>query len=468
MGEAAMNENRIVVVGGGASGTILAVHLLRNGPPSLRVAIVEHRAVVGAGIAYSTDEPDHLLNTRASGMSAFPDDPDHFWRWLVATSRAEALGCDGSFCFVPRRVYRDYLGELVAPFLAPGGRLSLIEGTCTDIRPVRGGVAIDLSDGRTEVAGLAVLATGYCEPSVEAGSRIIGPWSGIGAFPVGRDDDVVILGTGLSMVDNVATLRRRGHRGTITAISRRGLLPQRHAPSVPLRLDAADVPFGTAPAYLMRWLRRTVRWASEAEGRGWRDVVDALRPHTQGLWQSLSPEGRRSFLRHARTLWEVHRHRMAPAAAEGLEAALADGHLRIVTGRVIETASDAQAAVLSVRERGTGTVREIRGDWLIDCMGILRDPASGSGQLVARLIEAGRARLDPLRIGLDVTADGAVVDAHGVACDRLFAVGPVTRARFWEVTAIPDIRVQCAELGTHLVRLLPRAASEAPTLRRTV
>ncbi len=452
-----MNDNRIIIVGGGASGTILATHLLHSGAAGLRVAIVERRAVIGAGIAYSTDEPDHLLNTRASGMSAFPKDPNHFWRWLVGTSHAQAFGCDSPYCFVPRLIYREYLSDLVAPFSGPGGRLALLNGECTDIQPIDGGVAVTLADGRIEIADLAVLATGHVEPCARTGSRVIGPWCRSSELPVAPDDAVVILGTGLSMVDNVATLRRKMHRGTIIAISRRGLLPQPHAPSVPLPLDAADVPFGTAPSYIMRWLRRTVRWAAASENRGWWDVVDALRPHTQYLWRSLTPEGKQSFLRHARTLWEVHRHRMAPLAAEGLRADLSAGRLQIVAGRVVETTEAGSGVVVRLRERGAGSIREIRADWVIDCMGILRDPASGSGRLAARLIENGRARLDPLQIGLDVAEGGEIVDAQGQPSERLYAVGPVTRARSWEVTAIPEIRLQCSELATQLVQRLSSA-----------
>lgn len=168
-------------------------------------------------------------------MRAFPNDPDHFRRRLVETSLAERFDCDVSFCFVPRRIYRDYLGDLIAPFCGPGGRLALVDGECADIRPLGGGVAVELSDGRVEVASLAMLATGHANraPSPARGSSALVQ---VRRTAVGPDDGVIILGAGLSMVDNVATPRRMGHRGTITALSRRGLVPQPHAPSRPLPL----------------------------------------------------------------------------------------------------------------------------------------------------------------------------------------------------------------------------------------
>ncbi len=448
-----MNGDRILIVGGGASGVILAAHLLRDGDPSVEVTIVERRPRIGAGVAYGTDQPDHLLNTRASGMSAFPDDPSHFWRWLQEGGRAERLGCRDDFCFVPRRDYRDYLADLVAPWLAEGGdgRLRVVAGECVDLREVAGGVAAELGDGRVEIGIRAVLATGHAVPVYGPDAPYSGPWCSPEELGIGTGDDVVILGTGLSMVDNVAQLRRAGHRGRITAVSRRGLLPHVHAPAKPLPLDPADVPFGTGPAFLLRWLRRTVRWAA-AQGVDWRGVVDALRPHTQAIWGAMTPDARRRFLRHARTYWEVHRHRLAPEADTLLREAMAEGHLTVLAGRLLKVERGEGGQVVQLRRRGGGEVR-VAASHVIDCTGILRDPAGAGDPLTARLIAAGRARLDPLGIGIEVAGDGAVVPAEGPASRCLFAVGPVTRARFWEITAVPDIRVQSAALARHLLRV---------------
>lgn len=441
-----MRADRILIVGGGASGVILAAHLLKSGRDTLSVALVERRPSFGAGIAYSTDEPDHLLNTRASGMSAYPDDADHFWRWLQSDGRAAGIDCRDPFCFVPRRLYRAYLEDILG---VAGQRLQLIEGECTGVVELRGGMAATLKDGRTELADRVVLATGHAEPRPEPGSGVVGPWLCLAELGLAADDDVAIIGTGLSMVDNVAQLRRSGHRGRITAISRRGLLPHVHTRhATPFRLDAADIPFGTSPTYLLRWLRRAAEWHA-GRGGDWRDLIDAVRPHTQALWQSLDLHARARFLRHARTFWEVHRHRMAPQAAHALRQAMDEGHLDIVAGRIGDWRSGPGWTELSVRRRG-GAETTLRVRRVIDCTGILRDPMSGGNTLAAELVRTGRARLDPLGIGIETDETGAVLDAEGRPSRRLFGVGPVTRAMFWEVTAIPDIRVQCATLAARL------------------
>src|ERR1700680_3164424 len=74
----------VVIVGGGASGVLLACHLLRSLSENIRVTLIERNPAIGRGIAYSTVDPAHLLNVRAANMSAFADDPDHFWQWLQA------------------------------------------------------------------------------------------------------------------------------------------------------------------------------------------------------------------------------------------------------------------------------------------------------------------------------------------------------------------------------------------------
>ncbi|WP_182086510.1 FAD/NAD(P)-binding protein [Aureimonas sp. ME7] len=449
-----MSAKRILVLGGGASGVVLAAHLLRS-DARVEVAVVERRPVIGAGVAYGTDEPDHLLNTRASAMSAFADDPDHFWRWLEDQGHAAALGLHDAFAFVPRRLYRTYLADIVKPWDAEtgDGRLRFVRGECADLRSVPGGIAADLGDGRTEIADVAVLATGYSEPSIAGRNPCAGPWQSRDALGIDPGEAVVIVGTGLSMVDNVALLRASRHRGPITAVSRRGLLPQIHERSVPLPLDPADVPFGTSLSYLLRWIRRTVRWAEE-RGGDWRDVVDALRPHTQTLWQSMTLDAKRRFLRHAKTLWEIHRHRMAPEAAAILQEALDEGQLTIVAAHVEGIERKGTGRTVRLRRPG-GVVESLFAVHVIDCTGTLREPEPGRGGLVEILIGRGAARLDPLRIGIDVTADGAVVAADGTPSPRLFAVGPVTRARFWEITALPDIRVQCAALARTLLDRVP-------------
>jgi uncharacterized NAD(P)/FAD-binding protein YdhS len=87
--------------------------------------------------------------------------------------------------------------------------------------------------------------------------------------------------------------------------------------------------------------------------------------------------------------------------------------------------------------------------------------------LLRHLLAQGLARPDALGIGLDVTGECAIVDRAGQASPVLFAVGPLTRAAFWEIMAVPDIRVQCADLAHALrARLGGDLTANKPYLRR--
>lgn len=457
-----MSGKRVIIVGGGASGAILAAHLLRQPGGRLKVTIVEQRPDVGQGIAYSTRDRDHILNTRAGSMSAYGEDTDHFWRWLLESGASADMACSDPFCFVPRSLYGAYLRHVLKPWSAEhgDGRLDVVNAECTSIATCPGGIVVGLRDAPSHMGHAAVLATGHSLPGFAAGSPYISAFSTPGEAGIGRDDPVLILGTGLSMVDAVVGLANEGHRGKITALSRRGQLPRVHRRNTPMKIDGADIPFGTDISYLLAWFRRTADWAT-ARGGDWRDIVDGLRPHTAMLWQSLSPAAKQRFLRHARTWWEVHRHRMPPESEVRLRGALANGHLDIRAGRFLGIERQDGRVTVRYRPKASQDIAMLDVAKVIDCTGILRDPQSDQTGLIAKLVANGTVRPDPLRIGIDITEECAVLDGTGRVSDRLFAIGPVTRARFWEVTAVPDIRVQCAALARHIVDALDRGQAKA-------
>jgi uncharacterized NAD(P)/FAD-binding protein YdhS len=96
-----------IIIGGGASGVLLACQLLRLGNSGFRVTLIERRPEIGRGLAYHTGNPDHLLNVRAANMSALPEDPDHFWRWLSAH--------DGNRCGIAIASYPGASTEIMSP-----------------------------------------------------------------------------------------------------------------------------------------------------------------------------------------------------------------------------------------------------------------------------------------------------------------------------------------------------------------
>lgn len=296
--------------------------------------------------------PPPIRNTRVAQMSAFPNQPDHFADWLTRTGR-HATGQ----CFVDRATYGPYLDDLLNPWREgeDARRLRCVQGSCIGLRETANGIIARLDDGTSVLADAAVLATGHAVPA-DPEPPLRGAWD-ISA-PADLDATVAIIGTGLSMIDHVVTLLAAGHRGPILCISRRGLLPQVHTPTRPLKLGQ-DIPLGASVSAVLGWLRDRVREA-EAAGGTWRDAVDGIRPHIATIWRSWDNDKRARFLRHAAAHWEVHRHR---------------GQLPILRGR-FDTAAirDDGRVLLDVTAYGRAGARRLAVDHVIDCRGIRRDP----------------------------------------------------------------------------------------------
>src|SRR5260364_73993 len=268
----------VIIIGGGASGVLLAYQLLHQPIRRLCVTLIEQRPDIGRGIAYHTGNSDHLLNVRVANMSALPDQPDHFWRWLTSRELDVSL-CPDPYCFVPRRIYGDYIASLLEQQTSDPAdveRLSIVRGICVDISEGHAGVTVTLADGQSLMGDTVVLATGHDMRASRAGYA--DPWAPPSAAPIDADATVLLLGTGLTMVDYVLSLLRDGHRGPIIAMSRRGLLAKPHRRVDAQRIEEAEIPFGASISSLLRWLRLRID-RSVAEGGDWRSVIDGLRPY---------------------------------------------------------------------------------------------------------------------------------------------------------------------------------------------
>lgn len=444
----------IAIVGAGFSGTLLTLHLLRCCPPSVKLILIERTGRFGPGLAYSTGNAGHILNVPAGRMSAFHDRPDDFLTWLRGQSATGAT----PEAFVPRRVFGTYVRSLLndAVKRSEPGRLALVRGAVTAIDTASRPLALTLDRGRRVTADFVVLAAGNFPPEAlpvatpafyDSPGYRPDPWSPTALSGLKSDDAVLLIGTGLTTVDIAISLLDRGHTGPIHALSRRGLLPQRHA-ALP-RPSPLHAPFPTSLTALTRFLRQEVRRAS-AEGSGWQPVVDELRPFTVDIWQSLSFPDRKRFLRHARPWWDTHRHRMAGSVADRIDAARAGGQLRISAGRVREYVTGEDRIEVRFRPRGEEMLRSLHVARVVNCSGSLTDFDRIQDPLMRSLLADGAVRPDPLRLGLDVSASCAMFDRTGALSRRLFAVGPITKGTFWEMTAVPDIRRQAGQLAEHL------------------
>ncbi|WP_238010383.1 FAD/NAD(P)-binding protein [Dactylosporangium sp. AC04546] len=422
-----------VVVGGGCSGALTAIHLSQD--PGQRLVIVDPagRDALGRGAAYRTTDPGHLLNSRAAAMSALADVPGDFAEWW--RERDETAGPAD---FAPRRVYGDYLQD----------RLERVEFTHVKgvaVRVTRGGGVL-LRGGDRLAADRVVLALGHGAPAgplaitsaVRTHPYYVGnPWSPGALDRVPGDEPVLLIGTGLTALDVALTLSDRGRRAPLLAVSRRGLLPQPHLARQPAATSGFEF-HGSDAAGLLRAVR-----AYAAGQPDWRAAVDAVRPRIDELWWQLSVDARRRFLRHASAFWEVHRHRMAPEIAARVAVLRETGALRTRAAAIRSIRRGERGFVVTLHRQESVPVAAI-----VNCTG----PGGAATSTLGRaLLDDGLARRDPTGVGLDVDGLGRLIDRAGEPVEHLLAVGPARRGAWWETTAVPEIRAQAAALGRHVL-----------------
>jgi uncharacterized NAD(P)/FAD-binding protein YdhS len=433
----------VVIVGGGASGVAVAIHLLRRGGPDLRVTLVERGPWLGRGVAYGFDSRIFRLNVPAAKMSLDPEEPADFQRWAGA----------GPSDLLPRTTFGDYVVERLG---------DAIRGSPAKLRIVRGeavaidGGAVTLAAGGWVPAQAVVLATGI-EPRIiasqlPADARVLDAWDEAGLATLPRHGRLLVLGAGLSALDVVVWLDARRFEGSVTILSRRGLLPRPHLQPMraPSPLPAATL--AAAPRDLrglLRWGRALVDDHLE-RGQPWQLAIDALRPHTSRLFASMPPADRARFVRSVRPYWDVLRHRAAVDALAVVDAWKAAGRLEVSAGRIVRCEPDVDGLTVEIAG-ARGPVRRERYDRIVRCVGPALDRSEADTPLARDLVASGLAMPDPAGLGLVTDDAGRLVDASGTPSERLLAVGAPRRASAWETTSIPDIAVHALAIVKRLL-----------------
>ncbi|AER56698.1 hypothetical protein DSC_10270 [Pseudoxanthomonas spadix BD-a59] len=443
---------QITLIGAGFCGSTLAVELLRQGGPDTRVTLVGQPETFGRGVAYGAARPEHLLNVRAKDLGADAAVPSGFADTL-------ALGERGRLDFLPRLAYGEYLQSRLQQAAEAASGLARIEEEAVAVDRVPGGFQVLLANGEDFFSEVVVLAVGALPPQRLAGvgprlavdRRYIGwPWQDGAIDTIAPEARLLIVGAGLTMADVAVTLRQRGHRGPITALSRHGLVPQAHleVPGAPLEL-----PPGVHQAlrdHDLRGLVRTLRQLSTVVD-DWRRVVDALRPHLQPFWRGLDLATRARFLRHLRSHWETLRHRLAPSVAGQLQAMQAAGQLRVVAGRLLRARVGVGDVEALIRPRGADSAWLGHFDVMIRATGLDTDIERSSHPLVATLRDAGLIGADPLGLGVDADAHLRLRDRFGTPVTGLYCLGPLLRGQLWEITAVPELRAAARDLARRLL-----------------
>ena len=462
---------RVAIIGGGAAAATLIGELLERRPPHpLHLDWYTGGDKLARGVAYGTGSERHLLNVRAASMSMFAGKPRGFLDFVQRDDAAIA-GTD----FLPRRRYGDYLEAEVAHALeqgrAHGHDVHVIPFAVDALVPERDSVTVIHGEESHQVdAAVLALGTmpprplnGVTEAALASGRYVVDPWkllADTGIDPPPRT--VVVIGLGLTAVDVLLELSARWPQTQFIAISRHGLLPEAH-------LHAAAAPTGDSAELIesMRdapeirhWLHLLREAIAQDPTTDWRTIIDSLRPQTASLWRGLPAVERGRFLRHIRPYWDIHRHRMAPPAAELVDRLRAGGTLRVLRGRIREVQPGAGLAIVQYDSCPSGRRETLAVQRVIYATGLQGVRASGG--LVAAMLASGQARLDGQELGLDVTQGLNIIDGDGKVARNLWALGPIVRGTFWECLAVPDIRQQADQLAREVVSALAPASVEVP------
>lgn len=464
-----MSDRQIVIIGGGFTGTALAVHLARLGHAGLEVTIIEPRAQLAQGVAYGTTDPAHRINVPAARMqlsAAEEGDFDHWYRASAAFQiDAKALWQDG-------KVYpqRGQFGAYVAGKLAEALKTSAVRVTHIQDRAIawQNGEVLTAS-GRKYRADDVVLAVSHPPPAVPAKLQqalgghpglIANPWQTDALSQVAKDDRVAIIGSGLTMSDVVASLHRQGHRGSIVAFSRRGQLPRPNITGdfAPRPLDYQRPQAATALGWLRR-IRQEVRLAA-AEQQPWQVVLDDIRLNGQRLWQQLPLSQQRSFLRHLRPWWDVHRYRIAPQVSAVITRLLHSGHLQVLAASLQQVAVDNDTLILTLKRRGQASADSLQVDRLIVTTGPAHGALLSSNPLLQQLATEGLIKADPLALGIAVDAHSRTLNRHDQSNPHLYVVGPAARGRFGELMGLPQVAEHAESLAQQLLGIVPQPDGE--------
>jgi len=462
-----MNQRAdILIIGGGLSGTMLAVQLLRL-PGQRRILIIEPRAELGRGEAYSAVELGHTLNGNAARMSVDPDNPDDLTQWLTAHIAAGGWpesaeqNVPVSELFPPRGLFGVYVQQRLAEARVVGAQhgstVEHVRAEVVDLQTDADSVQLTLNDGQHLNGACAVLATGMFpaartpqKDSSGLNAAALDPWDVAAMRQLDPQSTVLIIGSGLTMVDAVVSLEQAGHRGPIDVFSRHGLLPHvRRQPPAWVDFLAQDPGIRT-PRQLLHELRRHCRDAI-AQGIDWQAPLDTVRANIGRLWSQATDVQRRQFVRHVRPWWESHHHRSPPLSAALVERLHNEGRLRIQAASFKGLEPSTQNGVsIRIRPRGESETRVVHGAALINSSGIEYDWRRVARPLPQQLLARGLVRPGPLALGITAAVDGAVLNAEGQVASRLFAMGPPLRGMWWESTAVTDVALQAKALAARL------------------
>lgn len=401
-----------------------AIHILRASIKPLSIAIYESGPEMASGLAYGTTAREHILNVPVDRMSCDQREPLDFENWLRA--HHASVFKDRHFPFVCRSYFKSYL-QFCLERESSGQIVEHVNDAVQGLHRKNNQWVIESARGRASFDA-CVVATGY-NSGMRVPYGLMGELRNVVELPYSTAiamhtlREVAIVGTGLTAIDIWRSLRRNGFGGKVHFLSRRALFPMTYSIKKVVA-NVPDVPLHASPLFLLRWARALIHF----ENCDAAEIAQILRPHVTTYWQQWSTFYKRQFLNHLRPFWDSIRHRLPDTVHQELMAELKNQKTFVYkVGGLTAEAAGLQTKLILPRHA-----------LLVDKVFL----ATGAPLNLEPLsIEPGVSEKCALGLGL--------TSLHS----HLFFVGPITRTTYWEISAVPDIRVQAQSIGEQLSAL---------------
>lgn len=469
----------IGIIGGGFCGTATVIQLAKQSKIPLNIVLIDKDKHTNKGLAFSSYNKNHVLNVPAAKMSLFPDEPDHFVNWIRSKPEySDFVNDELNDTFLPRVIYGEYLYEIfnkVIEDLPENVTVEIINEEAENVTPQKDQYIVKLKSGRKLTADKIVLALGNFVPDnpriknnkfYSSDKYFQNPWLNEAVDGLKDSDDILIIGTGLTMVDNVLSLLDKNFKGKIYAISTKGFFPLSHKKRKPY----TDIIEELHPPYRMSELYKIFRKHIKhvlANGISGEAVVDAVRPKTQEIWLSLSTEDKVRFMSHIRHLWGVARHRLPKEIFDKMQELMKEGRLEIIGGRLIDVDEKGGKLKVTLRERRSQSKKELKVVRVINCTGPKTDLNKIDDPLVKNLLKNGLVTADEMKLGVNALPDGTVIHRDNSISSSMFAVGSMLKGVLWESTAVPELRMQAKSIAENLLKQFHPEESNSPKKKVT-
>ncbi len=460
------NRSCIGIVGGGFSGMLTAIQLIRHSTTPLHIVIISEKESFGKGIAFNTYSNRHLLNVPVAKMSALNTDPRHFLNWISKLPEYSNVPTDIlANSFVPRVSYGKYLIDLWEEYKAIALKkniaIQVYEQKLLQLSPAENGFNLQLETGKKLHVDYCVIATGNVLPRnppiantsfYQHPAYFQNPWDRA-AVKNTLAQPVLIIGNGLTMVDTVIGLLENGFQHTIYSLSPHGFHILPHSPPGEnydglLRELSLPITLHEVLSLVNKHVKEALR-----KGISPNSVIDSLRPHTQLIWRGLSSNEKKMFMARLRHLWGVARHRLPVPVKQTMDQLQQEGRLQVLSGKLIDIEERQNSFCINYFDKKSHSVQQLNVHRVINCTGPETAIHHMQGSFLHECLANGILCQDELALGINADPDTfQVINAHGLSWHNLFTIGSTLKGVLWESTAVGELRVQAEQVAKTILQ----------------